>query len=279
MEHIDTTKAGVYMILNIVNQARYVGSAARSLQHRRHEHWHSLRHNKHDNKHLQNAWNKYGESAFRFVPLQNCAPQDALSLEQKWHDEFKDAGYDLYNMRVYVASQLGMKHSEEARKKMSIALTGKKRIYTPEGKARLLAAIKSVDRKGMNAQKFVLIAPSGKTITGQNLLQFATDNQLDFSAIAKVVRGERPSHKGYTAPAARAAYLAEHPLTRPANLTKKCEECGKEFHVSPTQSTRRRFCSKTCRAAHDKRIYAGDGNPNYRHGGRVAGVKRVRRHG
>lgn len=223
---------------------------------------------------MEQVW----RSAFQFVPLQNCAPSEALAVEQQWFDKFREAGYRLYNARVYVASQLGMKHSEETRRRMSELTKGKKKHFSPEGMARLIAAIKSIDRKGMNAQKFTLISPSGDTINGKNLLQFAADKKLDFSAIAKVVRGERPSHKGYTAPKARAAYLAAHPLKRPANLTKKCEECGKEFHIKPSEAYRRHFCSKKCRAAQDKRLYAGNGNPNYRHGGRVAGVKRVRRH-
>lgn len=278
MEHIDANKSGIYMILNVITKARYVGSAARRLRHRQYEHWYLLRRNKHRTPHLQAAWNKYGESAFEFIPLQNCAPQDALAIEQRWLDKFREDGYRLYNARVYVASQLGMKHSEDARRKMSAALTGKKRNLSPEGRARMIAAIKSVNRKGMNAQTFTLVSPSGEMINGKNLLQFASDNHLDFSAIAKVVRGERPSHKGYTAPETRAAYLAKHPLVRPANLSKKCLECGNEFHVRPSEAKRRRFCSKQCRAAHDKRNYAGSGNPNYRHGGRVAGVKRVRHH-
>jgi group I intron endonuclease len=278
MGHIDTTKSGIYMILNVVNQARYVGSAARCLRHRHYEHWYLLRNNKHRTPHLQAAWNKYGESAFAFVPLQNCAPEECLTLEQQWLDRFKESGIAVYNARLVAASQLGMKHTDEARRRMSIALTGKKKTISPEGMARIIAAVRSFDRKGMNAQKFTLVSPTGETINGKNLLQFAVDNHLDFSAIAKVVRGERPSHKGYTAPKSRAAYLAKHPLTRPANLAKKCLECGGEFHIKPSETKRRRFCSRECRAAHDKRIYAGAGNPNFRHGGRVAGVKRVRHH-
>jgi hypothetical protein len=279
MEHIDTTKAGVYMILNMVNQARYVGSAARCLNNRFAEHRYSLRRNIHRTPHLQNAWNKYGEKAFTFVPLQNCAPNESLKMEQQWFDQFREAGYKLYNSRIYVESQLGMKHTEEAKAKIAASNRGKIKTYSPEAIQSRAAAMKGNQYGKKNARPFEIVSPSGEVVRGDNLLEFCrhiglTDVQA--TALYKVVRGEVKSYKGYTAPQARAAYLVEHPLTYPANLSKNCEECGKPFRIKQSAATRRHFCSKTCRAAHDKRIYAGSGNPNYRHGGRVEGVKRVR---
>ena len=58
-------KTGVYQIRNRDSGAMYIGSAI-SLASRKTTHWWALRHGRHFNTHLQNAWNKYGESAFVF---------------------------------------------------------------------------------------------------------------------------------------------------------------------------------------------------------------------
>ena len=263
------------MILNVETNCRYVGSAAQTLSARFAQHRYRLRKGNHDNPKLQNSWNKHGEAAFQFIPLCNCAPAHALDLESEWFNKFKKLGLPLYNLRIDVKSQLGMVPSEETRKKIAAAHTGKKKIYTPQGIASIIKAMLGNQSGKANAKPFTVISPTGERIEGSNLLEWCASRGLDFSAMAKVSSGKRPSHKGYTAPDARAQYLKDNPLKRPANLTKICEVCGKEFHIMPSQSARQ-FCTNACRHVHDKAAYAGDKNPNYRHGGRVAGVKRDR---
>lgn len=63
-------KAGVYLISNNVNGKCYVGSTI-YLDQRRKQYFIRLEHNKHVNKHLQNAYNKYGREAFEFEVLEN----------------------------------------------------------------------------------------------------------------------------------------------------------------------------------------------------------------
>src|SRR3990167_10246615 len=58
------SQSGTYMILNNISGTRYIGSAARSVSQRWQEHRYALRRGFHRNPYLQNAWNKYGESAF-----------------------------------------------------------------------------------------------------------------------------------------------------------------------------------------------------------------------
>ena len=76
--------SGIYQILNLVNGKIYVGSS-NNLYNRRKSHLSRLRNNQHDNKHLQFAWNKYGESNFKFEILQiikNC--KSLVGCEQFW---------------------------------------------------------------------------------------------------------------------------------------------------------------------------------------------------
>jgi len=276
---VKSSEPGAYMILNVITNTRYVGSSARKIYERFGQHRYALRKNKHRNKHLQSSWSKHGEDAFRFIPLENCLPNDALDVEEKWFLLFKKSNLPLYNKRENVRSQLGMKHDLVTRKKMSKALKGKKRVISPEGMANILAAVRGNKNGKACARPFVIVSPAGEQIKGKNLREFCqangfTDTQA--SALYGVVRGVRPSYKGYTNPEARAKYLKDHPLKRPAPVEKTCEQCGKRFAVKASHADRRRFCSVACRNLHDKAIYSGAGNPNYRHGGRVEGVKRVR---
>lgn len=64
-------KCGIYIITNLLNGKRYVGSS-KNLYNRLHEHVHNLNNNKAHNKHLQASWNKYGGDAFHYGILEYC---------------------------------------------------------------------------------------------------------------------------------------------------------------------------------------------------------------
>jgi len=61
--------SGIYKIINVVNNKFYIGSSV-DLRKRKSKHFSELRHNKHNNKHLQRAWDKYGEASFVFVVVE-----------------------------------------------------------------------------------------------------------------------------------------------------------------------------------------------------------------
>jgi group I intron endonuclease len=69
----------IYKIINVVNNKFYVGSTTnkkvRFRQHRK-----LLRGNRHHCKHLQAAWNKYGEDKFEFVVVETVP--ETMSLQQ-----------------------------------------------------------------------------------------------------------------------------------------------------------------------------------------------------
>lgn len=129
-------KSGVYQILNLINGHRYIGSAM-NLERRKIDHWKSLRRSKHHNKYLQNAWNKYGESAFEFRIIGICLIEGLIRIEQHLLDDLKPE----YNISPTAGSPFGVKRSEETRAKMSADRKG--RIHhTPEARAKLSAALK-----------------------------------------------------------------------------------------------------------------------------------------
>lgn len=102
--------AGVYWIKNLLNGKTYVGSSA-NLKRRICNHIRLLRNDKHPNKHLQGAYNKYGENVFEFAILEICdAIKDTLLyLEQKYIDEINPE----YNKCPKAYSLLGFKHTKE----------------------------------------------------------------------------------------------------------------------------------------------------------------------
>ena len=63
---------GVYKILNCKNNKFYIGSSV-DIERRFESHRKELIAGTHNNKHLQNAWNKYGESCFRFLVVVEVA--------------------------------------------------------------------------------------------------------------------------------------------------------------------------------------------------------------
>ena len=52
-------KSGIYQIRNLVNGKIYVGSSV-NLETRKTPHYWELENNRHNNQHLQRAYNKYG---------------------------------------------------------------------------------------------------------------------------------------------------------------------------------------------------------------------------
>lgn len=71
--------SGIYCIENITNHKTYIGSS-KNIYQRLLKHFALLRHNKHQNAHLQSAWNKYGENSFRWFILELC---DSIKLAEK----------------------------------------------------------------------------------------------------------------------------------------------------------------------------------------------------
>lgn len=126
---------GIYKIINIVNNKFYVGSAV-DLKRRKTRHFSELRTGKHNNRHLQAAWVKYGEQAFVFVIVEELADDaDILTAENVWLKEHVGKDY-CYNIGVdATAPMLGMggelsptwgyKHTPENIAAIAAASTGR----------------------------------------------------------------------------------------------------------------------------------------------------------
>ena len=76
---------GIYKIQNTKNGKFYIGSS-NNVKRRWYGHRYQLRTETHTNPHLQNSWNKYGESCFIFKILLLCQEFDLLYYEQHYID-------------------------------------------------------------------------------------------------------------------------------------------------------------------------------------------------
>jgi group I intron endonuclease len=104
---------GIYFISNNVNGKKYIGSSI-NLKQRERDHWRYLRAGRHKNKHLQYAWNKYGEDVFSFSVLEIVKNKKKLiPTEQRYLDIFRPE----YNKCPTASNMLGFKHTSEAKKK------------------------------------------------------------------------------------------------------------------------------------------------------------------
>lgn len=95
----------IYKIINTVNNKFYVGSTTNTVERFR-THRKRLRNNKHHAKHLQAAWNKYGEDAFVFHVIETIPEGQSLqAAEDVWLQEHVGKEY-CYNKSRYSDSPM-----------------------------------------------------------------------------------------------------------------------------------------------------------------------------
>ena len=108
--------SGIYQIACSANGKVYVGSAL-VLSRRKAQHFNRLRAGVHNSRHLQNAWNKYGQSAFHFSMLCECSPEDLERLEAEAIRNVPQSR--LFNVRLSVETNRGTKWSAESRARIA----------------------------------------------------------------------------------------------------------------------------------------------------------------
>lgn len=169
----------VYYILNNINNKIYIGSTG-NYSTRKTTHLKKLRENCHVNKHLQSAWNKYGEKEFSFNILEYVSDLKLLlKREQVWLDFFKPE----YNICRIAGSMLGIKHRPEANQAKSLRMKGKKQPWQTEEYKRELSRKRTgqgnpnfgipITEKHReivrNANKNKVISPSHKLILARTM--------------------------------------------------------------------------------------------------------------
>jgi len=111
-------RPGIYKIVCLDNNKIYIGSS-QTVRQRIINHKSDLRSNKHQNTHLQRAWNKYQENGFKFELIQYCDIEVLLEREQFYIDLY-NCYKTGFNRMPQAASPRGRKYTEEEKQKRAL---------------------------------------------------------------------------------------------------------------------------------------------------------------
>lgn len=180
---------GIYKITNNVNQKSYIGLSV-DIEDRWCEHRRELNQQRHKNKHLQRAWNKYGESNFTFEIIEECEKDELCSRERFYIKHF-DTYLNGYNMTLGGDGTLGKFHSQETRQKISNASKGRKCPNTEQ--------LKEINHT--NKKKIVQLDLNGNLIKSwDSLLEISKSYETDIRKAIKDCCDKKPKRlmaKGY----------------------------------------------------------------------------------
>ncbi len=220
---------GIYKIINVVNNKFYVGSAV-DLKRRKARHFSELRNGRHNNRHLQAAWVKYGEQAFVFVVVEELAVDaDLLAAENVWLKDHVGKDY-CYNIGVdATAPMLGMsgelsptwgrkrtarelaaqnwagkEHRPESKERIRAHLIGKPK--SAETRAKISATLsgegnywygKKRPEHGQKVSKAIVVTdPAGNVATYPSISALRAELGLKPPTVNRAVKSEKPLTRG-----------------------------------------------------------------------------------
>jgi group I intron endonuclease len=129
---MNTERTGcVYLITNVISGKVYVGQTV-SPRERWVKHVWDLNNQRHQNSHLQRAWERYGADAFTFSIIEECTCDLLDKTEQQWMDRLRADGVVLYNNK-----EGGMRGSHTPETRQRIAAAGRGRVWSKEARQRM----------------------------------------------------------------------------------------------------------------------------------------------
>jgi hypothetical protein len=171
--------SGIYSILNLINNKRYIGSAV-SLNSRLKTHKHLLSGNKHFNSHLQSSWNKYGEDNFKFEIILECGLNELRDNEEFLIKKFNSNNVKYgYNKRINCETNLGVKFTDTHKKNLSFSHLGNKHSEFSKNKIRESRYVKVLqyDLDGIFLKEY------------KSMIEAGLDNNIEKNGISMCCRG------------------------------------------------------------------------------------------
>lgn len=204
--------SGIYKIINKLDGKYYVGSSknlSSKKGNRLSRHKTDLKYNRHINKKLQNAYNKYGINNFDFLIIEECEEHELLNKEQIYLNEAKNNKENCYNLS-FIAGKVEM--NDDVKNKIRKFKLGKK---LSEKTIKILKEIhkgKAIRQKGFSMsdeqKNNIGFANCNKNIyTFENTItkeiftgiprDFKNKYNLQSSKISNVISGKRKHHKNW----------------------------------------------------------------------------------
>ena len=207
--------AGIYMIRNIINGHKYIGST-NNFKRRFIKHRSELRKNYHHSIYLQRAYNKYGEDKFEICILEVCQPihDTLLMLEQKYLDMRPEYNGNRYASRKY--SKLPkLKYNKVKQKVDQYSLQGKY-IRTFDS---IACAARHIDMNRYGSIRTrISDCCNGKLTNCEGFLwKYTRDNRCIFN----IVKNRKPSGIKVDKLDLNNNYICTY-----RNMTQTAEECG-----------------------------------------------------
>lgn len=190
--------SGIYLIQR--EDHIYIGQA-QNIKTRIRKHFESLKSNKHKNKHLQNAFNHYGEQSFSVLVLNECKIDELDRYEQEWLDLLREYPKEyVYNQCFEPKTTRGYKFTQEQRLYLSSVNTGKKRSvkFKEQNRINTIKKWQQGIMKTKPKKEFMIVDPNGVIHQVKGLSQFCEYYKLSAGSLHGVITGKIKTCKGYT---------------------------------------------------------------------------------
>ena len=117
-------KIGIYCVENLANNKKYFGQSI-DVNSRLSKHKSLLKNNRHNNKHLQRAYNTYGCDNFKFYVVEECN-EDLLDERERYYILLYNTNNRKYGYNIEPGGNKNKTLSDETKNKLRFANLGKK---------------------------------------------------------------------------------------------------------------------------------------------------------
>jgi group I intron endonuclease len=193
------------MILCRSNGKFYIGSS-KHVEKRFREHRNDLVARRHDNTHLQRAWNQYGEQWFEFVVLERMDASLILREEQWYMNAYRPFDREIgFNIsKDVMRSPLGLKRSDETRRRMSLALSGSRhpnfgKQANKAAHEKTMTFVRGMKRPNCGRKSILrLKSPDGSIVDVHGIRGFCRERGFSSGNISLLANGKIQQAYGWT---------------------------------------------------------------------------------